>query len=186
MQHAQKGTTFSPHPALPLPLKLPLMKFARTTGASVPQLPKTCPPLQSPPHWEPNVESTTFAPILRTLKAHTQAYINNDFQVPTEFKHSVTEKPKQFLLPACLKRGTIYTGYQTGTDCSGNRQEYRVQVEIKDVDLEASRGCGLLSIFQLTPAYPVLTTYFDAEIIGTTKEFNFSTEGKWGTHSDTD
>ena len=80
----------------------------------------------------------------------------------------------------------MYTGYQTGTDCSGNRQEYKVQVEFRDVDLEASWGCGLLSIFQLTPAYPVLTTYFDAEIIGTTKGFNFSTEGRWGTHSDTD
>lgn len=162
------------------------MKFARTIEASTPQLPRTCPRLESPPHWEPNTESTTFAPILRSLKEHTQAYIDNDFQLSPELKKGYQEKPKQLLIPPCLKRGMVYTGYQTGTDCSGNRQEYKVSVEIHDIDLEASWGCGLLSIFQLTPTYPVLTTYFDAEIIGSSKEHTFNTQGRWGTHSDTD
>lgn len=162
------------------------MKFAKTSETSAPQLPRNCPRLESPPHWEPDIELTTFAPLLRVLKGHTQAYIDNDFEQPAGSKHGMREKPSQFLVPAALRSGTKYTGYQTGTDCSGNRQEYRVHVEIRDMDLEASWGCGLLSIFQLTPTYPVLTTYFDAEIIGPTKEYSFSTEGKWGTHNDTD
>jgi glucose-induced degradation protein 4 len=162
------------------------MKFAKTMEAGLPHLPRECPRLESPPHWEPDIESTTFAPIMRSLKTHTQAYIDNDFQLPIALRHQAKEQARRLSVPPCLQANTMYTGYQTGTDCSGNRQEYRVSVEIRDVDLEASWGCGLLSIFQLTPAYPLLTTYFDAEIIGSTREHTFNTQGRWSTHSDTD
>mmetsp|Transcript_18074 Transcript_18074/g.41787 ORF Transcript_18074/g.41787 Transcript_18074/m.41787 type:complete len:135 (-) Transcript_18074:778-1182(-) len=66
-----------------------------------------------------------------------------------------------------------------GTQRSG-RSSYDVEVELQDVDLDNSFLCGYLKISGLTEEYPVLTTYFEAEIVG--RHHNFVTE-KWVQHS---
>lgn len=58
-----------------------------------------------------------------------------------------------------------YEGHQTGTDHEGLQQKYRVDVCIHSVSLASHSAAGYLSIYNLTPQYPVLTTYFDAELI---------------------
>ncbi|TCD64544.1 hypothetical protein EIP91_003982 [Steccherinum ochraceum] len=57
-----------------------------------------------------------------------------------------------------------------GTQRSG-RNSYDVNVTIVDVDFSSSRLCGYLRIRGLTDDWPELTTYFDAEIIGTRHGF---------------
>ena len=66
-------------------------------------------------------------------------------------------------------------GLFTGTQKSG-RNSYEVEVELKHVDLENSFLCGYLRIKGLTEDYPVLTTFFDAEVVG--KKYSFLTR-KW-------
>mmetsp|Transcript_18034 Transcript_18034/g.41736 ORF Transcript_18034/g.41736 Transcript_18034/m.41736 type:complete len:194 (-) Transcript_18034:469-1050(-) len=69
-----------------------------------------------------------------------------------------------------------------GTQRSG-RSSYDVEVELQDVDLDNSFLCGYLKISGLTEEYPVLTTYFEAEIVG--RHHNFVTE-KWDADEHTD
>ncbi|KAL0581527.1 hypothetical protein V5O48_000456 [Marasmius crinis-equi] len=63
-----------------------------------------------------------------------------------------------------------------GTQKSG-RNSYEVTVTIVDVDFASSFLCGYLRICGLTHDWPELTTYFDAEIIGS--RYGFLTES-WG------
>jgi len=51
------------------------------------------------------------------------------------------------------------------------RNSYRVAVDIQFVDVERSVLSGYLTIHDLTKDYPVLTTFFDAEIVGDTYSF---------------
>ncbi|EPQ58319.1 hypothetical protein GLOTRDRAFT_57197 [Gloeophyllum trabeum ATCC 11539] len=60
------------------------------------------------------------------------------------------------LYPGALFKGTQKSG----------RNSYDVTVNIVDVDFESSTLCGYLCIQGLTEDWPELTTYFDAEIIG--------------------
>jgi len=64
----------------------------------------------------------------------------------------------------------------TGTQKSG-RSSYDVNVTIVDVDFSSSFLCGYLRIRGLTEDWPELTTYFDAEIIGS--RYGFLTRN-WG------
>eukprot|EP00037_Helgoeca_nana_P018843 m.181985 g.181985 ORF g.181985 m.181985 type:complete len:248 (-) comp24615_c1_seq1:113-856(-) len=77
-----------------------------------------------------------------------------------------------------LYPGTKFTGYQTSGD-----KRYSVEVRIKEVDLAKSYLCGDLVIYGLTPQYPELATYFDAEIVG--DRYDFKT-GKWNSSYDVD
>lgn len=63
-----------------------------------------------------------------------------------------------------------------GTQKSG-RNSYDVTVTIIDVDFSSSFLCGYLRIKGLTDDWPELTTYFDAEIIGS--RYGFLTQN-WG------
>lgn len=88
---------------------------------------------------------------------------------------SPRSQPRRHL--ECLKPGITFDGSQQSRD---NR--YSVQVEIKDVNLADSFLCGYLTINGLTPEYPSLTTYFEAEVIG--PKHSFITR-KWeAKHSD--
>ncbi|KAI6014376.1 vacuolar import and degradation protein-domain-containing protein, partial [Pisolithus marmoratus] len=64
----------------------------------------------------------------------------------------------------------------TGTQKSG-QSSYNITVTIIDIDLAMSFLCGYFCICWLTPDWPELTTYFDAEIIGSQQ--GFLTQ-KWG------
>ena len=70
-----------------------------------------------------------------------------------------------------LAAGARFTGQQ-----KSKRNSYGVKVELKNVDFEQSFLCGYLSISGLTEEYPVLTTFFEGEIIG--PRYSFLTR-KW-------
>ncbi|KAL1742379.1 vacuolar import and degradation protein-domain-containing protein [Schizophyllum fasciatum] len=66
----------------------------------------------------------------------------------------------------CLYPGATFSGTQ-----KSGRNSYDVNVTIMDVDFDASFLCGYLSIRGLTDDWPELTTYFDAEIVGSRHGF---------------
>ncbi|EKM55450.1 uncharacterized protein PHACADRAFT_256081 [Phanerochaete carnosa HHB-10118-sp] len=72
----------------------------------------------------------------------------------------------------CLYPGAIFQGTQ-----KSGRNSYDVSVTIVDVDFSLSHLCGYLRIRGLTDDWPELTTYFDAEIIGS--RYGFLTKN-WG------
>ncbi|WFD31364.1 hypothetical protein MSPP1_002399 [Malassezia sp. CBS 17886] len=72
----------------------------------------------------------------------------------------------------CLHPGTMFSGTQRN-----GRNSYNVTVEITNVNMRASKLGGYLKICGLTKEYPELTTYFDAEVVGS--QYGFVT-GKWG------
>ncbi|GAA94812.1 uncharacterized protein L969DRAFT_54813 [Mixia osmundae IAM 14324] len=73
-------------------------------------------------------------------------------------------------------RGPLHAGAMwKGTQRSG-RACYDVQITFLDTELERGYAAGLLKIKGLTPALAELTTFFEAEIIGTTHGF---ITGKW-------
>ncbi|KAJ3476078.1 hypothetical protein NLI96_g11409 [Meripilus lineatus] len=72
----------------------------------------------------------------------------------------------------CLYPGATFQGTQ-----KSGRNSYDVTVTIVDVDFSRSHLCGYLRIRGLTEDWPELTTYFDAEIIGS--RYGFLTRN-WG------
>ncbi|CAL1704735.1 unnamed protein product [Somion occarium] len=72
----------------------------------------------------------------------------------------------------CLYPGATFQGTQ-----KSGRNSYDVNVTIVDVDFSSSHLCGYLRIRGLTDDWPELTTYFDAEIIGS--RYGFLTRN-WG------
>ncbi|KAJ6502421.1 vacuolar import and degradation protein-domain-containing protein [Mycena sanguinolenta] len=72
----------------------------------------------------------------------------------------------------CLYPGASFHGTQ-----KSGRNSYDVNVTIVDVDFASSFLCGYLRIRGLTDDWPELTTYFDAEIIGS--RYGFLTQN-WG------
>lgn len=65
-----------------------------------------------------------------------------------------------------LKPGAAFSGFQ-----ESGRHQYKVEVNIRSMDLHNSSISGLLTIHNLTETHPVLTTYFDGEIIGPKHSF---------------
>ncbi|KAI0040901.1 hypothetical protein FA95DRAFT_1450674, partial [Auriscalpium vulgare] len=78
----------------------------------------------------------------------------------------------------CLYPGATFQGTQ-----KSGRNSYDVTVTIVDVDFSASFLCGYLCIRGLTDDWPELTTYFDAEIIGS--RYGFLTPN-WGANEQED
>lgn len=88
--------------------------------------------------------------------------------------------PKKSNLPralGALAPGARFRGRQSAPESSGSvEKSYSVEVEIKVVDLQQSLLCGYLTIHNLTREFPVLTTFFEGEIVG--PNYGFIT-GKW-------
>lgn len=78
----------------------------------------------------------------------------------------------------CLYPGAKFEGTQ-----KSGRNSYDVTVTIVDVDFATSFLCGYLCIRGLTDDWPELTTYFDAEIIGS--RYGFLTQN-WGASENED
>ncbi|KAG5220907.1 casein kinase [Salix suchowensis] len=78
----------------------------------------------------------------------------------------------------CLHPGATFRGTQ-----KSGRNSYDVNVTIVDVDFASSFLCGYLRIRGLTDDWPELTTYFDAEIIGS--RYGFLTRN-WGANETED
>lgn len=79
-----------------------------------------------------------------------------------------------------LYAGSKFVGRQQAAEDSKN---YAVEVELKDINLSQSYLCGYLTIHNLTPEYPSLTTFFEAEIIGS--NYGFETK-KWDASLESD
>ncbi|RKP35554.1 vacuolar import/degradation protein Vid24, partial [Dimargaris cristalligena] len=73
-----------------------------------------------------------------------------------------------------LYPGSRFVGYQRNI-----QHDHRVEVDIQFADLKQSYLCGYLTIYNLTSKLPVLTTFFEAEIIG--ERHSFSTR-KWNSN----
>mmetsp|Transcript_1991 Transcript_1991/g.7196 ORF Transcript_1991/g.7196 Transcript_1991/m.7196 type:complete len:219 (-) Transcript_1991:146-802(-) len=82
------------------------------------------------------------------------------------------------LISRCIYPGCRFEGKQRST-----YKVYNVCVTIQDVDMENSELCGYLSITALTDECPVLTTFFEGEIIG--RRYGFITH-KWGADENED
>ena len=99
-----------------------------------------------------------------------------------------------------LRAGSKFTGTQ-----QSDRQNYKVEIEIKSVDMNESELCGYLRIegIHLNPSFPyftmltdrfmagltndhpTLTTFFEGEIIGSKYTFQTRHES-WGANDKTD
>ncbi|EEH41439.1 hypothetical protein PAAG_03002 [Paracoccidioides lutzii Pb01] len=79
-----------------------------------------------------------------------------------------------------LRAGSKFVGTQ-----QSDRQIYNVDVEIKHVDMAEWYLCGYLRIQGLTEDHPTLTTFFEAEIIGTKYSF-LTNHPSWGATDQTD
>ncbi|EFA80440.1 prolyl-tRNA synthetase [Heterostelium album PN500] len=87
---------------------------------------------------------------------------NNSSTVLSYFKVKITTK-KEIILDSSSSR---FTGSQ-----KSEKTSYPVHVDIKSVDFKNSILSGYLTISGLTEKYPVLTTFFEAEIIGDKHSF---------------
>ncbi|KAF9203793.1 hypothetical protein BGZ49_006037 [Haplosporangium sp. Z 27] len=100
-------------------------------------------------------------------------------QKDTERRHD----PFEYVRLMSTKICHLYSGSKfEGKQMSGNNS-YDVTVDIKNVNLHDSTLCGYLHIKGLTEQYPELTTFFDAEIIGS--DYSFLTK-KWNASEATD
>ncbi|KAI5286336.1 hypothetical protein KEM52_002037, partial [Ascosphaera acerosa] len=79
-----------------------------------------------------------------------------------------------------FRSGSKFRGKQTSQD-----NTYDVNVDILYVDMAKSYVCGNLHIAGLTPQYPVLSTFFEGEIIGSKYSF-FTNHPSWGADEDVD
>ncbi|CAG8030824.1 unnamed protein product [Penicillium olsonii] len=79
-----------------------------------------------------------------------------------------------------LRSGSKFVGTQ-----QSDRQVYKVDVEIKHVDMAESYLCGYLRIQGLTEDHPTLTTFFEGEMIGTKHTFQ-TRNAEWGASDKTD
>eukprot|EP00128_Syssomonas_multiformis_P005151 Colp12_sorted_trinity150504_noHs@6236 len=70
------------------------------------------------------------------------------------------------LVSSALYNGSTFRGFQ-----KSGRNSYEVEVELKYVDLANSFLCGYLHIKGLTDDYPLLTTFFEAEVVGDKHSF---------------
>lgn len=72
-----------------------------------------------------------------------------------------------------LRPGSCFIGTQ-----QSGRSTYEVNVELKYVDMNRSFLCGYLRIQGLTEDHPMLTTYFEGEMVGPKYSF-FTRRAEW-------
>lgn len=82
-----------------------------------------------------------------------------------------------------IQRSLLYSGSKFHGSQKSKGSCYEVEVVLQHVDLENSYLCGYLKIKGLTEEYPMLTTFFDGEIIS--KRYPFLTR-KWDADEEVD
>lgn len=105
-------------------------------------------------------------------------YFNGDTITSDGFLSNARLRPTY--TSSFLRPGSKFVGTQ-----QSDRQNYKVEVELKHVDMGASFLCGYLRIEGLTEDHPTLTTYFEGEIIGPKYTFRTHHE-EWGATHRTD
>jgi hypothetical protein len=78
----------------------------------------------------------------------------------------------------CIYPGALFEGMQTN-----KMKDHRVSVRITDVNFAQSTLSGFLTIHDLTPQHPEITTFFDGQIIG--QHYGFRTND-WGANKQID
>lgn len=79
-----------------------------------------------------------------------------------------------------LRPGSCFIGTQ-----QSGRSTYEVNVELKYVDMAQSFLCGYLRIQGLTEDHPMLTTYFEGEMVGPKYSF-YTRRAEWSTSDQVD
>ncbi|KAF8921130.1 vacuolar import and degradation protein-domain-containing protein [Mucidula mucida] len=133
---------------------------------AIPCLPTITIPPAAPPATQPRDHTNTLS--LARPHSHTTAA---PFLSPSPLT-DITRLRVRSQPHYCLYAGAEFRGTQ-----KSGRNSYDVTVTIVDVDFASSFLCGYLCIRGLTEDYPELTTYFDAEIIGS--RYGFLTQN-WG------
>lgn len=90
-------------------------------------------------------------------------------------KRVIPKQTSSFLRPGSCFIGTQQSG----------RSTYEVSVELKYVDMNESFLCGYLRIQGLTEDHPMLTTYFEGEMVGPKYSF-FTRRAEWSTNDQND
>ncbi|KAI0221156.1 hypothetical protein L0F63_003573 [Massospora cicadina] len=98
--------------------------------------------------------------------------LSKDTRFPLNHHDALTKTRFRSSLLSALRPGSRFVGSQRSGTTS-----YPVVVDLKYVDVERSSFCGYLNIEELSPEFPVVSTFFEAEIIG--KDHSFLTR-KWG------
>ncbi|KAJ1885091.1 GID complex subunit 4, VID24 [Kickxella alabastrina] len=78
----------------------------------------------------------------------------------------------------------LYSGSQFSGSQSNGKRSYEVDVSLQYVDMGVPELCGHFTIRGLTSELPTLTTYFDAQIVGTAS--NSFVTNQWEATVDTD
>ncbi|KAJ1980204.1 GID complex subunit 4, VID24 [Dimargaris verticillata] len=85
--------------------------------------------------------------------------------------------------PKPLYTEHLYPGSRFVGQQSNNDAFYKVEITVQHVDLNRSVFCGYFTIHDLTPEFPLLTTYFESEIVGAQHGFRTRT---WASTRDND
>ncbi|KAK7054752.1 hypothetical protein VNI00_003215 [Paramarasmius palmivorus] len=127
--------------------------------------------LHTPVKPHPIITSTTSLPIIHSQPQSRPQRHERPYLAPSPLT-DISRLRVRSQTHHCLYPGAIFQGTQ-----KSGRNSYDVTVTIVDVDFTSSFLCGYLRICGLTNDYPELTTYFDAEIIGS--RYGFLTQN-WG------
>ncbi|PFH54196.1 hypothetical protein AMATHDRAFT_135279 [Amanita thiersii Skay4041] len=149
------------------PAKKPILSCTTTTAATITTT-SSSPALTPPSSHTPTTYHVTLTP---TSPAKPRRQNNNTTLLPDPWI-DITQIRMRTSNHHCLYPGATFSGTQ-----KSGRSSYDVTVTVVDVDFSSSFLCGYLRIRGLTDDWPELTTYFDAEIIGS--RYGFITQ-KWG------
>ncbi|KAJ7063415.1 vacuolar import and degradation protein-domain-containing protein [Mycena amicta] len=149
---------------LPCNSREPIRKLQRSCEDTVVLTPPTASYRRPPVYSKPVHQPTDLRPQL--ILPRSQTHTKGDPLV------DITRLRVRAQSHHCLYPGATFQGTQ-----KSGRNSYDVNVTIVDVDFASSFLCGYLRIRGLTDDWPELTTYFDAEIIGS--RYGFLTQN-WG------
>ncbi|KAH7929754.1 hypothetical protein BV22DRAFT_1102246 [Leucogyrophana mollusca] len=157
----------SPYPCSPITPQSTLSATAKPPALAIRTSANIPPSWSASPHQRASTASTNAAP-------HTQ---RQSVPAPDPLT-DITRIRVRSQGHHCLYPGATFQGSQ-----KSGRNSYEVNVNIVDVDFSSSFLCGYLRIRGLTDDWPELTTYFDAEIIGS--RYGFLTQN-WGANKQED
>lgn len=133
------------------------------------------PPIEVPPTHRP-ADKISFVVPPHVPETHPHSILKDSglgFPQPHYKKYSPTTS-------SFLKPNSIFIGTQ---QC--DHSAYKVEVELKEVDLSKSYLSGYFTIYGLTEAHPQMTTFFQGEIVGPHYSFVTPCES-WGSNARND
>lgn len=114
---------------------------------------------------------------------NTNLILFSDVSYTPDFAQQLSAVPPSLNRIPGLPNSILFSGSKFHGHQKSRGNCYDVEVVLHDVDLDNSFLCGFLKIKGLTEEYPVLTTYFDGEIIS--EKYPFLTR-KWDADEEMD